>query len=337
MYKVKSLTTHYYVSDITTYITNYEWTYIPDYYFNASNDIKRILDNLTYSHFESDNEPLGPSIDGSDSSITANDLLKISKITITGDGDKYLADDGIYKEIAAGDGSSYFTTTSPINNPIGSFSSNQEIDETDKITLTNAINMLLHKYIAPTVSVTISKTLYEVGETATLSISVKATKGSQDIQTIKLYSGSTLINTFSNVTNGGTFTYTYKVTTNSTIKAVIYDGQSTVNASSTITFVNLSYYGIISNDTVDETTISGLTSLLSSKKAFTYNDITLNNERIVYLYPASFGSLTTIKDSNGFEYIGSYVKTTLTINSVNYNCYMLENPTTISGFKQIFA
>lgn len=377
MYKVKSLNTHYYINDIKHYIPNYEWTYITDYYFNISNDLKKILDNLTYSHFECPNEPTGPTVndpgsclggdlksDGSvlmsknyspsgtesreianvgyvnksinaSGNISAGDLEKISKIDISGEGNKYLSNDGNYKEISSQD--TYFITTEPINNPIGSFYSNQEINENNKITLTNAINMLLHKYIAPAVNISVNNNLYEIGQTANLNITIKVNKGSENIQSIKLYNGTTLINTFNNVTNGGTFTYKYSITKNSTIKVIVSDNQSNTNATSTITFVNNSYYGIISGNTVDETIISGLTSNLNSKKAFTYNNITLNNERIVYLYPASFGNLTSIKDANGFEYLNSYVKSTITIDSVSYNCYMLENPTTISGFKQIFA
>ena len=44
-----------------------------------------------------------------------------------------------------------------------------------------------------------------------------------------------------------------------------------------------------------------------------------------------------IKDGNNFEYLGSYTRTNLTIESVDYYVYTLTKPTTISGFKQTFA
>lgn len=116
---------------------------------------------------------------------------------------------------------------------------------------------------------------------------------------------------------------------NTSIKA------GSVSASGTIRAYALSYYGVISSSTIIENDISSLSSRLSSSKSYTYT-VNLAEQRIVYMYPQSFGTLTSIKDANNFDYINSYTRTTLSYNGVDYYVYILTDPVTITGFKQIF-
>ena len=67
-------------------------------------------------------------------------------------------------------------------------------------------------------------------------------------------------------------------------------------------------------------------------------------ERIEKVYAAmkkeNYETLVIYADlehGNNFEYLGSYTRTNLTIESVDYYVYTLTKPTTISGFKQTFA
>ena len=62
----------------------------------------------------------------------------------------------------------------------------------------------------------------------------------------------------------------------------------------------------------------------------------MTNQTSVYMNPQSFGALTSIKDANNFEYINSYTRTTMNYNGVDYYVYILTDPVTITGFKQIF-
>ena len=116
---------------------------------------------------------------------------------------------------------------------------------------------------------------------------------------------------------------------NTSIKA------GSVSASGTVRAYALSYYGVINKTSITENDISSLSSRLSTSKSFTYT-INLSEQRIVYMYPQSFGVLTSIKDANNFDYINSYTKTTLSYDSVDYYVYILTDPVTITGFKQIF-
>lgn len=116
---------------------------------------------------------------------------------------------------------------------------------------------------------------------------------------------------------------------NTSIKA------GSISASGSVRAYALSYYGVINKSTITENDISSLSSRLSTSKSFTYT-INLSEQRIVYMYPQSFGVLTSIKDANNFDYINSYTKTTLSYDSVDYYVYILTDPVTITGFKQIF-
>ena len=108
-----------------------------------------------------------------------------------------------------------------------------------------------------------------------------------------------------------------------------------VSASGTIRAYALSYYGVINSSTITENDISSLSSRLSSSKSYTYT-VSLSEQRIIYMYPQTFGTLTSIKDANNFDYINSYTRTTLSYNGVDYYIYILTDPVTITGFKQIF-
>lgn len=95
----------------------------------------------------------------------------------------------------------------------------------------------------------------------------------------------------------------------------------------------LSYYGVVDTNAIND--ISGLSSRLSTSKSYTYT-VNLMEQHIVYIYPKTFGALTSIKDSNNFDYINSYTRSTALFDGVEYYVYILTDPVTISGFKQIF-
>ena len=105
----------------------------------------------------------------------------------------------------------------------------------------------------------------------------------------------------------------------------------------TIIPVAPSYYGVINNPPTNMSELTSLTKRVSNNKSLTYDNITLNNQHIVYAYPSSLGTITSIKDGNNFEYINSYTKASATINNVNYVVMYLTDKVTASGFKQVFS
>ena len=62
----------------------------------------------------------------------------------------------------------------------------------------------------------------------------------------------------------------------------------------------------------------------------------LNYQKVCAAFPAYLGDVESIKDANGFEYIDSYTKTTIDIENVSYNVYVLTNATTITNFTQVW-
>lgn len=212
-------------------------------------------------------------------------------------------------------------------------------------TTKEVLESILFPYQKPTVSFSINPSIltYQSGDTiSSIVFTINVTKKSNDIQSIKIYDGSSLLTAItSGVANGGTFTYTYacNITSNTTLKVEVFDGTSTVSASKSITFTEKSYYGYVANGTVvDETVVKALqNSVVKTIKALTYSGITCDDSKVVYAYPQSQGLLTSILDSNGFNYIDSYTCTNITIDSTVYNVYVMNDSATLDNFKQIFA
>lgn len=212
-------------------------------------------------------------------------------------------------------------------------------------TTKEVLESILFPYQKPTVSfsITPSTTVYESGNTvSSIKFTISATKKSDSIQSIKVYDGSTLLTTItSGVASGGTFTYTYScnITRNTTLKVEVSDGTSTVSATKSITFANKSYYGFVADGTtVNETVIKALqNNVLKTSKSLNYTGINCTDSKIVYAYPQSQGLLSSILDGSGFDYIDSYNCTNVTVDGVNYNVYVMIDPTTLDGFTQKFA
>lgn len=156
--------------------------------------------------------------------------------------------------------------------------------------------------------------------------------------TVSAYTDSATINHNGSISYSATATYGDGPIKN-TLLGIPYPNTSVkagnVSASGTIRAYALSYYGVINSSTITENDISSLSSRLSSSKSYTYT-VSLSEQRIIYMYPQSFGTLTSIKDANNFDYINSYTRSTLSYNGVDYHVYILTDPVTITGFKQIF-
>ena len=207
-------------------------------------------------------------------------------------------------------------------------------------------------YTRPTASITASKTLIESGVSTSITVTPKFNKNDAGEMTACIIEGSPSgnkgdLSAFTdnlNLSHNQTVTYKFTVnyaegpkkTTsmgnvdNNNIKA------GTISATTQVRAVAASYYGAINGAELLESDISTLTKTTRSSKdsTVTYN---LNNQRSVYMYPSSFGTISSIKDANGFDYIDSYSLVKMTYKEVEYNVYLMKEPTTITGFRQTFA
>lgn len=139
-----------------------------------------------------------------------------------------------------------------------------------------------------------------------------------------------------NVNNTSKFKQFNSVTSNTTYTVKAIKDNVTVSGSVSAIFVNPSYFGAVSDSFIPtEDNIKELSKNVKNTKNYT-GLISLDNNKLCYAYPKSFGALTSIKDSNGFDYMQSYVRTELTIWDESYWVYVLKDATTIDDFKQIY-
>ena len=181
-------------------------------------------------------------------------------------------------------------------------------------TVKQVLEDALYPYQTPSVSFSINPPvyIYENGSGIfNITFIVDIDKKSNIIDNIKIYNDTLLLHTITeNVAEGGNFTYEYKcdITSSTVLKVVVDDGKNEIIVSKNITFTGKSYYGYIDEDVdINDQLIKTLqhNKLLPNRNA-TYDNISINNKKIVYAYPTSYGNLTSILDINGFNYIGSY-------------------------------
>jgi hypothetical protein len=124
-----------------------------------------------------------------------------------------------------------------------------------------------------------------------------------------------------------------------------YQGLSD-SVTKTIKVVDPSYSGILEpTDGTDTVAIGNAiyagklkqTSSLLPSRSYTWSGINLVHQRSCFVYPAAFGKLSSIRDANNFEYLGSYTQTDVVVNGVQYYAYTLTDPVTVTGFKQTFS
>ena len=216
---------------------------------------------------------------------------------------------------------------------------------------TEFVQKLLISEIAPTIAFSISKSgnvAYGSSYTEIITVNVSNMGSAKKIKTIAWYQGNTLLQTDTiDSTTTGSWTYTMgsATTDTTTFKAIVTytksdNNDTSVTKTSSINFYYNKFYGVV--DTLDptEATIEALTSVLGTAKGGTYS-FTGTAKRIAYAYPKSLGTLTSIKDGNGFSLFDSFTRTeqTYTQNgtSVTYYRYVLTDSTTVSSYSVIFA
>ena len=207
-------------------------------------------------------------------------------------------------------------------------------------------------YTRPTFNTTVSSTILE--HTIATNINIQSSFTRNDAGNVMSYSlskgGATLvqgnsIETYSDtltLAHGQSITYTATVTygdgeIKNTLLGVPYPSTSiksgSLSKSVTVTGYAISYYGVVTKSVFESTDNLSRKLRTSKNDTLTFN---LTNQRVLYMYPKSFGNLTSIKDANGFDYINSYTLSNVTVNNVEYNVYILADPVTITGFKQIY-
>lgn len=220
------------------------------------------------------------------------------------------------------------------------------------MSFTDFAKTILIKEIAPSINVTATNSGVYVVNTqiggTTINLKINSL-GTSTPTSVEFYIDGTLIDTQAYVAGKMSYSTDYStVITSATPKTVtataklIYDksdGNTTdILGNKTIVFVYPSFSGVTSLDstTITDTDIKAMTKLALTSKFYTASGITMSNQRTIFVYPQTYGNLTSIKDANNFEYLQSYDKTTITIDGVLCNVYTLHDSVTVTNFKQIY-
>ena len=243
-----------------------------------------------------------------------------------------------------GTGGDTYTGTSAVN--LGGIKKNQVFNKTP---LPDVIDMLLHPYEKPTMTLGINpaKTIYDkVSETlSSITINANVTKRSENIKEVRFYVDNVLVKTDTTHPTGGlvSYTHTFSPATNKTfnVKIECEDIKAgKVSANTTITFIGKSYYGYLKEGTtIDETNIKTLNTILKKELKYKYSAITTPGTdlyHIVLCQPKELGTITSVKDALNFEYIQDYTIQDITVDGLYYRLMYLTNPVSVTDFLQDF-
>lgn len=234
-----------------------------------------------------------------------------------------------------------FTTTAPINNPIGSFDQGESVSVNNNMTMVEAINKILHKYVEPklTISITPDEPLYEKNKKVpNVNIRADIVKGTADILRAKLSSNGNEIAYSSTIKDGGNLTAVLEnLLDNQEILLEVTDTEKVTKITKSIRFVHRQYFGVVAHDTpIIEANVKSLGTRLAIGRRLTTDFTNVNNGKIVYSYPTSLGRLESIKDANGFEYLTEYDTYDFAVSGVPYHTYYLKVPVSGTLFTMTF-
>lgn len=210
---------------------------------------------------------------------------------------------------------------------------------------------ILIKQEPPAITVTLTPpdTLYDVVDDMVSSIGIKTvvTKKTNNVKEIEFFVNDVSVRKItSGVASGGIFNYThdFDLPTNEdfTIKVVCKDIEDlSTTKSILVKFVGKTYYGFV-DPAIGEPTEAQIKALqnnvLKDVKGFVYKNITFDYNKVVYAYPKSFGELSSIKDiENNINYTNSFTKTFVTIDEMDYVCYIQNDASQSVGINITFA
>lgn len=243
-----------------------------------------------------------------------------------------------------------YTNSTPTVNAIGGIAAGTTFD---KMSYTDLITKLLYPYVQPVVTLKTNPDngcIAEMGDWKTVtSATVSIVKKSNSIVsvTLKKPDGSVVETKTDGVADGGTIQFTgFSEIVNQTgqkFTCTVNDGEKDVTVSSgTFTYVYPYFSGVVANDAeINEATVEALTKDKSQKGTKT-KSFTTNNQKCVFAYPASYGDLTKIEDQNKFDNTGAFTKQVVSITGLdntpqNYNVYVSNNASTVTGFSYTFS
>jgi len=210
------------------------------------------------------------------------------------------------------------------------------------------LDNLLYPYVAPAITLTSTPStgVREFGNTsASVGLTATTTKNTEDITRVRFYRGSTMIHEVPTPNaSGGVETHTdnTELAVSTTYTARVFDGtQETISNTRTYTFVYPYLYGVDDPAKPASEMYADFTKSItaSGTKTFSFSP---TSQVYYFCYPASYGTLSSIKDPNNFETISDWTLRTENITGLDataqsYNIYEFNNITTQSGYNYTFT
>ena len=246
-----------------------------------------------------------------------------------------------------GGDSATLNTTELTPNALGGISAGANLDG---MTPLEILTEMLYPYVKPTVTATGTPNggIFEIGDNKTITnVRVVVTKKSKKITKVEVFDGDTSLGLLNDATieNGGTFDFPVNIevaSVNKQLTASVTDEQGSEVTAKTgaFTFISPYYVGVCDADaTIDETLVTGLTKKIEAKATKTISYTTVN-QKMVFAYPASYGAISKIYDSNNFDVTNTFTKEVISITgldgvAVEYNVYT-NGTSSVSGFNMKF-
>lgn len=215
----------------------------------------------------------------------------------------------------------------------------------DGVEAIDMIDKLLHPYVAPQVSAAAKPSnggTFEIGTTQSVTgIDVTVTLGSSAIEKIEAFDGETVLGTLTSGIKAGvntvTFTEALSVTAAKQLSVTATDqtGKAVTAKTGSFSFVSPYYYrSIAAEETPTEALVKAAKKAVQGKGNKTFS-FTCANQRMLFAYPKAYGALRQILDANNFDVTGTFVRSEVTVNGVDYYAYC-NDPSTVTEFKMTF-
>ena len=216
----------------------------------------------------------------------------------------------------------------------------------------STINQIDDKKYEISAAIKLNKTgtVFEKGTTVNVVqviLTIKE-KGSGTIKEILFYVNNEVAHTLTNPNSDETsFVFEPNIVLTDSISNTYFRVQLKDSAevilkanTSAVNFYYPCYYGVTAIDVIpDEAAVKAMTKLVVAKsnQACTF---TMARQSAVFVYPASYGNLTSITDPSGFEQINGFTKHTISITGADnkaqsYNMYIGPSNTN-TNFKLTF-
>ena len=239
-------------------------------------------------------------------------------------------------------GSGVYSTTTPVNNPIGG------IKRGDKFTnkpISEIIDLMLHvvERVKVTLSSSVSGGVREIGDTSisTSTFTINVTKGTNPVVSVKLFKDSVEVQDFADVENGGSFTYDGgAITTDTKFEAKANDGDGDI-ASTAISykFVSPMYIGSSDNglEAFSETDATSLTKKIVDKNTKTIQAFTHTQQHMCFVVPNTWNGSPTIKDQNNFDITTAFNSKAIQVTGLDgvardYIAFVSNDKSTLSNY-----